>query len=100
MSVVIGCHLLASGVTFGLYAIDKSAARNGQWRIRESTLNTLALLGGWPGALLAQRIFRHKSRKISFQIVFWLAVLLNSGVVAWLFTSAGGAALHVMLGAR
>lgn len=94
--MVIGGYLLASGVTFGLYAIDKSAARNGQWRLRESTLHTVALLGGWPGALLAQRILHHKSRKLPFQIVFWLTVLLNSGVVVWLLASSGGAALRAM----
>ena len=70
--------LIAYGVlsvaTFLGYWRDKSAARR--------TLQALALLGGWPGALLAQRWLRHKTKKTSFQIVFWLAVLLHMVVVA------------------
>ena len=78
--------LIAYGVlsvaTFLGYWRDKSAARRGAWRTAESTLQALALLGGWPGALLAQRWLRHKTKKTSFQIVFWLAVLLHMVVVA------------------
>ena len=66
-----------SAVTYVLYAFDKSAARQKNGRIAERTLHLLALLGGWPGALLAQRRLRHKSVKRSFRIVFWLTVLGN-----------------------
>ncbi|MCE7524423.1 DUF1294 domain-containing protein [Alloalcanivorax xenomutans] len=40
--------------------------------------------GGWPGALLAQRVFRHKTRKTSFQVVFYLVVAANLGALGWL----------------
>lgn len=62
------------------YGRDKAAAQQGQWRVAESTLLMLGLLGGWPGALLAQHILRHKTSKRSFQAVFWLTVVLNVGV--------------------
>lgn len=45
------------------------------------------VLGGWPGGLLAQRLIRHKNRKLSYQLVFWLIVLLHAalaGLLLWL----------------
>lgn len=74
----------ASGITFLVYALDKSAARRDRWRTRESTLHLLSLIGGWPGALAAQQLLRHKSAKPSFQAVFWLTVAVNVAVVGWL----------------
>jgi uncharacterized membrane protein YsdA (DUF1294 family) len=70
-------YLLCSGLTFGVYALDKTAAIRGQWRTPELRLQLLALLGGWPGALLAQQLLRHKLNKNSFLWVFCLMVLLN-----------------------
>ncbi|WP_338849509.1 DUF1294 domain-containing protein [Massilia sp. W12] len=66
-----------SALTFFAYALDKSAAQSGAWRTSESTLHVLALAGGWPGALLAQQILRHKSAKQAFRSVFWFTVGLN-----------------------
>ena len=82
-------YVVMSVVTFGAYAIDKSAAKRGTWRTSESTLLLLGLAGGWPGALLAQRSLRHKSRKPSFQAAFWITVVLNCAALAWLNTDAG-----------
>lgn len=57
---------------------DKRSAEAGeQRRIPEATLHLMELLGGWPGALLAQRKFRHKTSKISYQIAFWSIVALH-----------------------
>jgi uncharacterized membrane protein YsdA (DUF1294 family) len=64
--------------------LDKSAARRDRWRTRESTLHLLGAIGGWPGALAAQQLLRHKSAKPSFQGVFWLTVVANVGAVGWL----------------
>lgn len=47
-------------------------------------LHLVSLLGGRPGALLAQKVFRHKARKQPFQAVFWVAVLVNCLALAWL----------------
>ena len=96
---VLGLYLVASVVAFMAYALDKSAARNDRWRTAEDTLHLFALLGGWPGALAAQRLLHHKSRKPSFQIVFWLTVILNCGVLGWLLSSSGAVLLHSILGA-
>ena len=75
---LIALYLIASVAAFLTYAFDKSASRKpNARRVRERTLHLLGIAGGWPGALLAQRLFRHKSRKRSFQIVFWTTVMLN-----------------------
>ena len=84
-------------VTFVAYAIDKSAAKRGAWRTSEGTLLFLGLAGGWPGALIAQEMLRHKSKKTSFRTVFWITVLMNCLALVWLQTDGGQAALHGFL---
>ena len=66
------------------YAFDKSAAVSGRWRTAERTLHVLSIAGGWPGALVAQQLLRHKTSKPRFVFTFWLTVLVNvSAFVAW-----------------
>lgn len=95
---VLTLYLVTSVIAFFAYAFDKSAARKGQWRTQESTLHLLAIVGGWPGALTAQRLHRHKSSKSSFQRVFWVTVGLNCGALAWLMSPAGSRLLKSALG--
>jgi uncharacterized membrane protein YsdA (DUF1294 family) len=76
-------YLAASVTTAVVYRMDKSAAQSGGWRTAESTLHILALIGGWPGALIAQSVFRHKSRKTSFRATFLLTVALNCAALLW-----------------
>jgi len=90
-------YLVISLFTFILYAIDKSAAKKGSWRTQESTLHLFSLAGGWPGAMIAQKTLRHKSIKQPFRAVFWVTVMLNTGVLFWLHTSEGGAVLSSIL---
>ena len=56
---------------------------NRGWRTQEQTLHLLEILGGWPGAWIAQKLFHHKSRKTSFQVEFWLCVVANVVALAW-----------------
>ena len=63
--------------TFLLYGWDKRQARKDRWRTPESRLHVLALLGGWPGALLGQRFFRHKTQKLGFKLITWFAAALH-----------------------
>jgi uncharacterized membrane protein YsdA (DUF1294 family) len=81
---VMAFSALLSVAAFVLYRADKSAATRGAWRISESTLQVVSLLGGWPGALIAQRVYHHKTRKQPFQTVFWVTVLVNCAALAWL----------------
>ncbi|KHT58700.1 DNA-binding protein [Alteromonas macleodii] len=64
-------------LTMLLYGIDKSTAKKEKRRVSEAKLHILSLLGGWPGALLAQQIFKHKRSKSSFMRVYWVTVLVN-----------------------
>jgi uncharacterized membrane protein YsdA (DUF1294 family) len=88
--LVAGAYLMTSLSCFVAYAIDKSAARKGGWRTPERTLLLLGLVGGWPGALLAQQWLRHKTAKASFQRLFWCTVLAN--VAGFVYLSARMAA--------
>lgn len=79
-------YLAASGVSFLFYLVDKAAARNGRQRIPERLLHLCGVAGGWPGGLLAQQLLRHKTRKTSFQLLFWGSVLLNCGILILLLS--------------
>jgi uncharacterized membrane protein YsdA (DUF1294 family) len=70
-------YLVVSGLTIFAYAFDKSAAMNARWRTQEQTLHVFEVLGGWPGALIAQQLFRHKTNKSSYQSKFWVCVVVN-----------------------
>jgi uncharacterized membrane protein YsdA (DUF1294 family) len=77
---------VAAFIAFGL---DKRAARRGRWRVPEASLHLVELLGGFPGALIGQRIFRHKRRKARYMLIFWLIVALHAaGWLAWLLLHA------------
>lgn len=94
----LGLYLVASAAAFLAYALDKSAALNDRWRTRERTLLLLGLVGGWPGALAAQGLLRHKTRKVSFQGLFWATVALNCCALAWLFSASGARMLRSLPG--
>ncbi|MCX6875534.1 MAG: DUF1294 domain-containing protein [Verrucomicrobia bacterium] len=77
-----GVMTVISAITYGMYADDQQRAASGAWRVPESSLHLAELLGGWPGAFLAQRRLRHKSSKVSYQVVFWLIVVIFQIVAA------------------
>lgn len=72
-----GWIVVASLITYFLYASDKRRARSGEWRTPEKILHLWELAGGWPGAFVAQRVLRHKSSKITYLAVFWLIVVAH-----------------------
>nr|WP_315225488.1 cold shock and DUF1294 domain-containing protein [uncultured Albidiferax sp.] len=83
---VAAAALALNLVAFFVYWTDKHAAQTGQWRTPENSLHLLALLGGWPGAGVAQAVLRHKSRKAAFQATYWTTVLAhNAALLGWLF---------------
>ncbi|MGJ7456355.1 DUF1294 domain-containing protein [Halomonas sp. MA07-2] len=96
--LLMGIYLLASLAAVVLYRIDKAAARQDRRRIRESMLHLVAVMGGWPGALLARRWFRHKTRKQPFGNILWGCVAVNTGLVAWLVMADGAAGLRQLAG--
>jgi len=80
---IAGLYLALSLCTFFTYAVDKSAAKRGKWRTKESTLHLMSLMGGWPGALFAQHLLRHKSVKTAFRKLFWLTVVTNLALLGY-----------------
>ena len=70
-------------VTFVFYRQDKLAAERGDWRTPENTLHLLSLLGGWPGAWLAQVYLRHKSQKTKFRVVYYVTVIANLALLVY-----------------
>lgn len=70
-------------IAFGLYGEDKEAAEQHRWRTPESALHLVAVLGGWPGALVGRHHFCHKTRKQPFRTIFWMTVLANCAALGW-----------------
>lgn len=69
-AIVLGLVYLAVGaVSFYLYFSDKQAAEAQAWRVSETALHSSDLAFGIIGGLLAQALFRHKTRKLSFMLV-------------------------------
>lgn len=95
--IVSVAYIAFSLLSFLLYAKDKWAAQRDAGRTPENTLHMLALLGGWPGAIFAQQLFRHKTQKASFRIRFWITVVLNSAVLIWLHTEPGANYLNSLI---
>lgn len=96
---IFGVYFAASVIAFVAYAIDKSAAEKDRWRTQEDTLHLFGLMGGWPGALLAQKVFRHKSRKREFQGVFWATIVPNCSALAVYSSPTASRAVLLVLGA-
>jgi uncharacterized membrane protein YsdA (DUF1294 family)/cold shock CspA family protein len=86
---VLVAYSLASCVAYLAYFLDKAASLKGRWRTPESTLHFFSVVGGWPGAMLAQRTLRHKTQKQSFQVTYWVTVVLNCAALGWLLSPTG-----------
>jgi uncharacterized membrane protein YsdA (DUF1294 family) len=99
---MLGYVVFISVAAFFLYRHDKKRAESGGWRTPESTLHFTELLGGWPGAFLAQRMFRHKTSKTSYQVMFWLIVAVHEFAAFdflqdWQYSRKALALLHLLM---
>ena len=95
--LVLGVYVFFSFVTFFVYRRDKYAAEWSDWRTPEKTLHILSILGGWPGALVAQSKLRHKSKKVSFKTVYWLTVIINLSILIFMLTPDGSKMLNPII---
>ena len=68
-------------LTVALYRYDKRAAEQGTQRIPNSALHLASLLGGWPGALIARPLLRHKLNQKRFRCFFWASIVANFGIL-------------------
>jgi uncharacterized membrane protein YsdA (DUF1294 family)/cold shock CspA family protein len=96
-AIIVLVYGVMSAFAFLLYGIDKSAAKSNRWRTQESTLHFVELAGGWPGAVFAQDVFQHKSKKAEFQLAFWVMVVLNCAGLAWLLTTGMAVAINEII---
>lgn len=96
---VLFAYLTGSCVTYLAYTFDKAAALQGKWRTSERALHFLSLVGGWPGAMLAQATLRHKTQKQSFRLEYWATVVLNCAALAWLLSPTGMRIVKSVVGA-
>ncbi len=90
--LTLAIHAVTSVATLAAFVWDKRAAANGRPRVPERTLHILELLGGWPGALLAMKVVRHKNRKARFWMVTAVIVVLHAAAwvgVWWVMRSKG-----------
>lgn len=75
--------LLINVLTLAMYGVDKIAARRAMRRVPEATLLVFGLIGGWPGAIIGQQLFRHKTQKQPFKTYFIVSVIVSiSAMVA------------------
>jgi uncharacterized membrane protein YsdA (DUF1294 family)/cold shock CspA family protein len=86
-------------LTLFLYAHDKIKAKRNTWRTPESTLHFFALIGGWPGARIAQQVLRHKSSKQDFISMYSVTVVANLAALGWLLSPYGEKFLKLILDA-
>ncbi len=77
---LLAWYPMVSLISYLQYGHDKRQAQRGGSRLAERSLHLVELAGGWPGALLAQQRLRHKTRKVSYQVTFWLIVLVHQAV--------------------
>jgi uncharacterized membrane protein YsdA (DUF1294 family) len=88
LGIIAAVYFVASVVTFVAYGWDKLKASRGGWRVAEQTLHLMELLGGWPGALAGQSLFKHKRSKRAYMRWFWAIVavhVLAWGVAGWMW---------------
>lgn len=77
MILIAAYYAVFSVIAYAVYAIDKKAAIKQRRRISEKTLHLLSLIGGWPGAWIAQQRMRHKTQKTAFKVIYWLTASAN-----------------------
>ena len=95
--LILIAYIMTSCAAYLIYAFDKAAAIQGSWRTQESTLHIVSLLGGWPGAFLAQRKLHHKTRKHSFLAIYWITVALNCAGLGWVMSPEGTRFISTLL---
>lgn len=78
-------YLIASAITFLVYGFDKWAAKNDKRRVPERSLHIFSIGGGFAGALMGRKYFRHKTRKPEFLIIPIVALIIHGAF--WIMKS-------------
>ena len=85
--IVVGYLIVINAAAYVMFALDKTAAVRGEWRISEGTLLLVALVGGSVGAITAQQRLRHKTRKEPFRSMLYGTVVLQVVGLAYLYSN-------------
>ena len=84
--IIIYYLLVINAVAFIVYGIDKLKARKGRWRIPETTLLLLAIVGGSIGAWLGMKAWHHKTMHLKFKYGLPAIILLQLALAVYLCT--------------
>jgi len=90
MNLIIYIALAANLIAFLQFAIDKRLAEKQKRRISEAQLVFPAVFGGIIGSVIGMLVFRHKTKKRSFQLKLLIALLLFCGIVFYACTGSPG----------
>ncbi len=91
-------YFLVSAITYAIYAFDKSAEQHGGWRIPLFSLYFLSLIGGWPGALLAQGFLYYRYHDDLFKVLLWFTALANFTLYCWTLSPHGNEQMYRFIG--
>ncbi len=92
-------YFLISAISYAIYAFDKSAEQRGSWRVPSLSLYLLALIGGWPGAILAQALLYYRYHDDQFKATLWLIALANFSLFCWTLTAQGNEQMYKLIAA-
>jgi uncharacterized membrane protein YsdA (DUF1294 family) len=87
LALIIYGLLVLNLITFITYGIDKRKAKKSRWRISESSLLFLALIGGSVGAWLGLKVWRHKTQHKKFYIGIPVIMVVHFALVIWMLCS-------------
>ena len=73
--------------TFFVYGIDKWKAKKSKWRIRETALLGLAVLGGSIGAWLGMKVWRHKTQHKKFKYGVPAIIIVQLALIVYFIIS-------------
>lgn len=81
--LILSPIVLLNLITFIVYGIDKLKARKNKWRIPDSTLMLLAIIGGSIGALLGIKVWHHKTLHRKFRYGIPMIILAETALVIY-----------------
>ena len=87
LQILIGYLAMVNVVAFVTYGIDKLKARRNQWRIPESTLLLLAMIGGSIGAWIGLKVWRHKTLHKKFKYGIPLVIVVQIALCIYLYSN-------------
>lgn len=79
-------YLLAANLLAVIYTVaDKCRAKKGKWRVAESTLFLIAVLGGAAAMLATMRCIRHKTKHKRFMWGLPAILVAQTALLLWLY---------------